>query len=277
MSPVPTEDMNALVDAIRDGAARRGLQLVEALFTADPAVLLDLDHISLDVALDIAAATGAPFLTLETSQLDELEEMERFTQTRPHAPVPAAIKAKIEGRSGQIKAASVRWIGWGRDYIIIGIPSWATEIDKLFDTWEQLHDADEEDEQEAWRARVSELVETLEEHPELREAGLQQRHSVARKLANALRVPTDEDELIDYAIRRAVALVRTNAQDLFVELEERLADLASELWESDDWLQSPRTEYQVAAARRFLISTSGGYAPTTVLAKKLNAAAIAVG
>ena len=39
---------------------------------------------------------------------------------------------------------------------------------------------------------------------------------------------------------------------------------------------SPRTEYQVAAARRFLISVSGGYAPTATLAKKLNTAAIAV-
>lgn len=274
MHPLPTEDMDALVEAIRDGAARRGLQLVEALFTADPAVLLDLDQTPLEVALDIAASTGAPFLTLEISQLDKLEEMERFTEARPDAPVPAAITTKIESRDGQIKAANVRWIGWGRDYILIGIPSWATEIDDLFDSWVQLKDADEEDEREAWRVRIDDLVGALEKHPELREAGLQQRHPVARKLVEALRVPTDEDALIDHVARTAVATVRTNAQDRFAELEERLPDLALELRETDDWLRSARTEYQVAAARRFLMAASGGYAPTAALTKRLKTAAI---
>ncbi|WP_146085386.1 hypothetical protein [Rathayibacter sp. AY1E1] len=221
--------MDALVEAIRDGATRRGLRLVEALFAAEPAVLLDLDQTPLDVALDIAAATSAPFLTLEVSHFDELEEMERFAQASPDAPIPTAIKVKIEGRAGQIKAANVRWMGWGRDYILIGIPSWATEIDDLFDSWEQLQDADEEQERETWRARISELVGTLEKRRELREAGLQQRHPVARKLVDALRVPTDEDALINHVVRRAVDVVRTNAQDRFADLEEQLADLASEL------------------------------------------------
>lgn len=110
--------------------------------------------------------------------------------------------------------------------------------------------------------------------PELRAAKASDRKRVADIVIREAAEPDDSDEVIDAAVNWAVTRIREDAASSYYELSQDVAGIAAEVARQEGWNGGRETTgNRRAFIRDYLIGRTGGYAPTDVIVKQVDAAA----
>jgi hypothetical protein len=272
------ENMEALVQGIKDGAAQRGLKILDALFSGDPDVLFRYPDTGPDDVLDVALHVSAPFLTLDVATLDPAELTERpgiLGEATYAGPPPAGLQRRWEERSGEVDRIYLQWTAAGTTYLFAASPEWAKELVAARDAWFEQLDDEESDAVGAHWARVAELAGKLEADPDYRGGTTHTRRAIGQAfLEPLLQSAPGEKTALHQALDEAGKLVRANAQTAYSRLLSDLDTLTAEVRDTAAW-KTARKQYQLrAAASDFLQKRSGGYSPPTKTVETLvNAAA----
>ncbi|WP_146070031.1 hypothetical protein [Cryobacterium sp. Y29] len=252
------------------GAAGRSLRIVDATFTASPSVWFDEDKVSLDDVLDLAHAMEAPFISVEplVFNLEEFLEDDEDDDAVDLAALPKKLQA-LNTHNGALSGLFIRWVHDGSVYLYMIEASWFTTASDLRNTWRAKEEDDRGDNLTARLARAAELTEELEKMEAFRRTPPRTRKMKAAKLIAPLRQPSDDDTLINHAIRVAAENAALNSQLKFQEISENLTEVATDLAATERWKNAHQAPAKLSVARDFLIQLSGGYSPTEAFAKEL--------
>jgi hypothetical protein len=233
MKPTTSADLAAMAARVPELTAGHGLRVIAALYTNVPDVILEE---SLELAIETAVLTGAPFISVDLDPFDA----EAFEGTHH----------KYEG---QCERLSLRWPAHGLTY------GWSKTA-----TWRERLDADIEKDELAAKHRataestkVDELAASLVDSPDFRQAQPGKRYMAGVAiLANS---GVDDDDITRQAVNRANYKVEKQIMQIELSLKPKMDDLAAELRLTPAWKAATSDTKRLNASIDFLIQKSHGY------------------
>lgn len=258
------DDVNEVEDAIRSGALRLGLAVIEATFDGAPIASLDAAEVSVEDALAIAQRMFAPFVTVTTTVFDARADFPEAFSRQGEELDPKGVNEKLRPWEGEPDSVCLQWLtSSGRSLVWLFMPKWRIELNEHVARWKVEQFANANERSAFLNARIVSVADRLESEPMLRRAGYREKKAIADKLVSGfLRGDRDDDVVAHFATTRAVSQVRDNTTTMFGELLEQLDVLATELSATPAFRSARFLQDRKSVAREFLIERSGGYAPT---------------
>ncbi len=260
---VSAEELQALVDRAPLEASARGLRVLPAVM-AEPQVFFMGPEVSLDDALDVAAASGAAFVSVGEEFFDAADFLDDVNE------VPASIRSAAASHDGDRTSMDVRWIAAGTSYAYWAKAAWWRDLTaELAESQE-----DEEERRERHRryrqTRTWELIRAAIADPGIRGAKPSSRKPLVEAFIRGQVGPDDEEAAayakvwgpkhVSEAWREAYALLDQTAVHFITDLRE------DEAWQRVKWKPTERRD----VVRRFAISRTGGWAPTDVWVQEMD-------
>ena len=253
-------DISDLAGDARLGATARNLPVLSAVFGRRPEVLLLHPVVGLDQVLDVAAASGATFVTIDETTFDTADLIDEGGFENGAQKPSGRLLAEIERRIGEPDGLFINWVSQGIFYTWHAVPQWRSKLGDDYDAWKDMKDqVDAFDLEQEW-ARVREVAAQLEALPSLRAKSVG-RTAVAEAEVKKL-VAAGEETIGHRAVWAAVTMTRENSAVAFAALEADLDAVADEVLAAPGWRQGFRKAERQAFVAQFLREKTGGYGPT---------------
>ncbi|MBT2550533.1 hypothetical protein [Arthrobacter sp. ISL-65] len=249
MKPTTSVDLTAMAAQVPGLVAAHSLRLINAHYANIPDVLLD-EGVGIEGAVEVAALTGAPFISLEREEFDAEALLDG-------EELPDDLIKRARKYQGQLECLNLQWAAQGLTY------EWSVGAD-----WREKLSADiaraelETKLASATRAQVEtsatdEIIASLVDSPDFRQATQRQRSSVGFAIL-ANRGETDY-EAVRQAVNRACHKVDSHVLQTELLLKPKLEELGGELRKTPAWLAATSDIKRHNAAIEYLIEKSGGY------------------
>lgn len=258
-------DISTLAAEVRAALQARGIPVLPVVMEYDAEVFVPYPQIGVDDAFDLAKGTGAAFAVMLEGRFDPDELADEDDDEK----LPLDIRRAAEAHTGQPDTLYVYWIGGSFKYAFVATPEWRQDLDQQVTAWRTGVEAADAEKRQAELARTRELALELEALPELRSSPLQGRKLLAERLVEGIKREGDGGDVMFFAVRGAVAMIRENAFNAIADLESDVPALVAAVRADPGWqnaFRKPEREAIVAAVLRGL---ADGYAPTTKLVESV--------
>lgn len=230
----------------------------------DTEVLFVAPEVSLDDALDVAAAVGAPFVTIRELPFDAADFLEDATE------VPGSIRTTASSHDGDLASIDIRFFCTGVSYAWWARSAWSRDLTRELEVWQEDEDEREQREERERRARTGVLISAVVADPGIRGAKQSSRRALIEGFIRA-RVDPDEDVAAGYAMVFAPKRVSDEWREAYALLDQTATIFLDDLREQEDW---QRAKWNASARRdilrQFAISRTGGWAPTDTWVKEMD-------
>lgn len=258
-------DLAAMAARAPELAAASKLRLFDALYMTVPDVLIDDDSTLIEGAIEIAALTGAPFVSLDLDifdsslLLDNLPDDLDYDGNSPAGKNLQRLVKSVRKHDGENEQLWLRWASMGLSY------GWTVRAD-----WRQKLAADMEmanleiSQESTTRARarnleIDSLVTLLTESPDFRAAQANKRNPIGFAIVAASPDHDADHDVIERAISRAGIQAERRAFELELSLKPDMDELAGELRGTADWRAATTIATRLEAAGKYLRTKAEGY------------------
>lgn len=256
-------DLDDLFASLRDGAERRSLPVVDAMFLEEPTFAIDSERTSVEEALDLAQRMLAPFISITVDIFNAEVFLAEFDEAAPDDVIALARE-----RDGELQGLSMRWFGLGATALFLAAADWAAALNAHQSAWAEQQRAAWADERDTRAVRVAHLASRIEQDPRYRTASQNQRKVVGRLVADELTTGDDDAITLKWALEGASKALRENAAAAYLPIPDAIDEVADELRGNEDWKKSRTARERDATARAFLLAKTG-YAPASALVELL--------
>ncbi|GAA3338648.1 hypothetical protein GCM10017714_10840 [Curtobacterium pusillum] len=265
-STVTPAELRAMLERAPLEAAGRNLRLLLAMVVKDTDVLFAAPEVTLDDALDIAAHVGAAFVTLGERTFDLAEFL------GDAEGVPVGIRNNAASHDGDLEGMDLRFIGAGVSYAWWAAVDWSQELTAELEGWKEDSDEKHDRERRERLARAQQLIQAAIDDAGVRAAKPMSRKPVVEAFIRS-RMESKNDVGAEYALRWAPQRVAEEWRSAYALLDNSAKVFISDLRELPEW---QRSKWNPSARRdvllRFVMSRTGGWAPTDKWLKDMDAA-----
>lgn len=250
--------MAALVPEI---AAARNLRLFDAHYLNVPEVQMFADDMGIDEAIEVAALTRAPFISLELSTFDTkalLEDLE-VTDESPAGEVHQRLIAKAQQHDGDFDQLWLRWAANGLSYEWTALAEWRRVLAVEIMNAKLRAERESSDQADANRAQSDALVAFLIDSPEFRTALPTKRYPTGLAVIASSEHHGADEGVIQQAASRASTEVDRRVLALEISLKPQMEQLAEELRKTQSWRAATSIPKRHMAAIDFLMGKAEGY------------------
>ena len=246
-------------------AAANKLRLFDALYITVPDVLIDENKARIEEALEIAALTGAPFVSLDLDVfdssllLDNLPDDLDYDDSSPAGKNLQRLVKSVRKHDGENEQLWLRWASMGLSY------GWTVRADWRQKLAVDMEKANIEISQEsttraqARNVEIESLVALLTESPDFRAAQANKRNPIGFAIVAASPDHKADHDVIDRAISRAGIQAERRAFELELSLKPNMDELAEDLCGTADWRAATTIAMRLEATGKYLRTKAEGY------------------
>jgi hypothetical protein len=246
---------------VPDIAAGRNLRLFDAHYIIVADVEMFSDGMGIEEAIEVAALTGAPFISLEVGSFDTkalLENLE-FSDDAPRGEILSGLINKAQQHGGDCDQLWVRWAANGLNYEWTALAEWRRVLAVQIMNAKLKAEQESSVRADANRAQSDALVAFLLDSPEFRTALPTMRYPTGLAVFAGSEHSGASESIIQQAASRASTEVDRRVLALEISLKPHMEQLAEELRKTTIWRASTSIPKRHAAAIDFLIGKAEGY------------------
>jgi hypothetical protein len=262
MTTHTSSDLASMAARLPELAAARSLRLFDAMYMNVPEVSMDSESMSIDQAIEVAALTGSPFVSLDMDIFDSAEMLAQVRANTTEDSPPAENLNRLVGSAAKHNGDNERlWLRWAANGLSY---EWSATADWRGKLAVDMARTDFEGQQESTlrknvrKSDIDALVTLLVADPEVRAAQPTKRHPVGFAVIANTTAETDKD-VVRQALSQANLQVGRRAMELEISLKPHLDELAEEFRKTREWKAATSIPKRLAAADAFLIAKAEGH------------------
>jgi hypothetical protein len=260
---ITSADLESMAERVPVLAVEHKLRVFEVLYDESPDIWVVHTSANIDEAVEIAAHTGATFISLDVSHFDSADLEDRLPDVEPGEATAATKKLERLIRAaakhdGDVDHIFVRWTAHGMTYAWTLGADWVSALDAEIELATLAVDVDTSGRFEQRNERIAVLAAFLAASPELKAAPAHKRRSIAFAVSEESDDSLDEG-MIAKAASVAVPQIERAALAKEMAMANDLDTLVDELKTTASWRAARTIPKRLDAANAFLIVKSGGY------------------
>ena len=245
-------------------AAAQNLRVINALYMNVPEVVLDDGTLGIAETIELAALTGAPFISVDLDAFDAQALADRDE-------LPEDLVRNARKYDGENERIWLRWAANGLTYGWSKAATWREQLTTQMEKTELEAQQQSTNEAQARGTKIDELIATLIESPEFRQALPTKRSLLG--VAILTNSGETDDEVVQQAAGSAYHRVQKKILQLELSLAPHMEELAAELRQTPAWQAAKSDTKRHNAAIDLLIEKSDGYRLSSRLSDPLMRAA----
>lgn len=245
-----SSDLAAMAAQAPGLAAAQNLRVIDALYMSVPEVILDDDSLGIAETIEVAAVTGAPFISVDLDAFDA-------QALADGDELPEDLIRSARKYDGENERIWLRWAANGLTYGWSKAAAWREQLTVQMEKTELETQQQSPNEAQVRASKVDELIAMLTASPEFRQALPTKRSLLG--VAILTNSGETDDELIQQAAGLAYHRVQKQILQIELSLAPHLAELAAELRQTPAWQAAKSDTKRHNAAIELLIEKSDGY------------------
>ncbi|KRE56037.1 hypothetical protein ASG92_24055 [Arthrobacter sp. Soil736] len=276
MTAITSSDLAEMAARAPALAANNKIRVFDAMYLNEPDVTLDGESVSVEEAIEAAALSAAPFVSVDMDEFDLTDLLVQIDENFPEdSPTVAELRQLVRKADGKYRGENERlWLRWGAQgltYEWSATADWRRQL--AVDMAEATYEGQRQSVVQA-KTRDSEidaLVALLMDSHEFRAAMPTKRIPTAQaQLAAQQNV---EDQVTEPAASRASTTLARRVLEFEITLKPQLEELAEELRHTQEWRAAASIPKRHDAAITFLLGKAEGFRLSSSISDPLMRAA----
>jgi hypothetical protein len=263
-SPAPV-DLSALAVWAKELVVVHGLLLVDAEFASKADVALDNASTSIDEAVAVAVASGAPFVSLQADTFSTVK-LRELLAPEGGEELPTKVQrfiTRARTHDGESDALWLRWVAQGLIFQWVATPAWRDELfenlDRELASARRAAETESSKNDYAQKARIKELAAVLITSKEFRGVAANKRRPVGHAVLGASASGEIDPYIAERAISEAGGVMDRNSYEYEVKFGSQTQDLADELRGHHEWRTATTAIRRREVTQLFLAEKADGY------------------
>lgn len=260
MNALTSADLTSMAERVPDIAAGRNLRLFDAHYMNVADVEMFSDGMGIEEAIEVAALTGAPFISLEVGSFDTKALLENLELSDDSAgEILSGLVNKAQQHDGDCDQLWVRWAANGLNYEWTALAEWRRVLAVQIMNAKLKAEQESSVRADANRAQSDALAAFLLDSPEFRTALPTKRYPTGMAVIASSEHNSASEIVIQQAASRASTEVDRRVLALEISLKPHMEQLAEELRKTTTWRAATSIPKRHAAAIDFLMGKAEGY------------------